>query len=163
MPRSIFTVGVFVWFTDRKENKNKKQKSWCSVVYLKQSGFSGHNQYVWVAVVLSNSEQLFGGRGWSELEGCAGPSDITSMSHIAELVKFPVGFRNIITYSRNKNNPKLTFNIKSINWSHVTNLQHVLEHIIYKCWHCKQLIVTHRYLIGLPHSSVVSVSLRQGE
>lgn len=68
------------------------------MVYLKKASLGGDNQYIWVAVVLSNSQQLFSGCGWPELEGCAGSSYVTSMRDITKLIEFSIWFRNIVTY-----------------------------------------------------------------
>lgn len=66
-------------------------------VYLQQAGLGGDDEYVRVAVVLGNRQQLFGGRGWPELEGRAGSPDIPRVRDVAELVKLPIRFRDIVT------------------------------------------------------------------
>ena len=67
------------------------------MAYLQQASFGGDDQNVRVAVVLSDSQQLFGGCGWPELEGRAGTSNVTSVRDITKLVELSIRFRNVIT------------------------------------------------------------------
>lgn len=58
--------------------------------YLEQAGLGGDHQDIGVGVVLGNRQQLLCGSGCSELERSAGPTDVSRMGHITELVELSI-------------------------------------------------------------------------
>lgn len=67
------------------------------MLYLQQARLGGDHQDVGVALVLGDGQQVLGGRGRPELEGCAGAPDVASVGHIAELVELPVRLGDVVT------------------------------------------------------------------
>lgn len=65
-------------------------------MYLQQADLGGDHQDVRVAVVLHGEQVVFSGRVGAELEGSAGSPDVAFVRDVAELVKLPVVFGNIV-------------------------------------------------------------------
>lgn len=100
-------------------------------LYLQQARLGGDHNDVRVALVLSDGQQVLGGRGRTELEGCAGTPDVASVGHIAKLVELAIRFGDVVTWQAEVTRKKMYSVICEAEQDHFALLSYIIQCVLH--------------------------------